>query len=116
VRWSEGSGALLASYEKTGIVPPALASKPDLTVDVAFYIEAFYFLSGFRSQGFSGPGSLLFSDIIRYAELVGYTASEDIQFFASVMLSCDIAFRKAISDKPKPVPVGTSSGAQPKSR
>lgn len=101
--------ALRLSYEKTGVIPPALARKPELTDDCIFYLEAFYFLSGFRPEGMSGLGPLLLADIERYAALSGYTSANEILFFADVMLACDVAFRNYHAKKSS-----AKSAAKPK--
>ena len=81
--------ALLLSYQKTGKVPPALQARPEITQDVGFYIECFYFLSRFRSSSGFGPNPLSLLDIETYARKIGYTTTEDFLFFAEVMNSCD---------------------------
>lgn len=91
--------ALTESYERTGKIPPALLERPDVEADISFYIQSFYFLSGFRSSGLSGPEPIAFSDTLRYARLLGYTQRSDLLFFASIMLSCDIAYREAVREK-----------------
>ena len=71
------------------MLPPALRSRPDITPDLAFYLEAFFFLSGFRSYSMGGPSPIPLSAISEYARLIGYTSSDDILFLAEVVNACD---------------------------
>lgn len=89
------------AWEKTGTPPPALLRKPNLTPDLHLYVEAFYTLSGFRAPGFSGPGPLLFADILAYARLVGYTTVDEQLFFVSVIQAADGAFQEYAAKKSK---------------
>jgi len=77
-----------------------LNSRPDLTQEIGFYLESFFFLSGFRSYGMAGPLPISLPDISEYARLIGYTLSEDILFFIEVMNSCDhVYLSKAANDQ-----------------
>ena len=98
--------ALRLSYKKTGVVPPALAEQPVITPDLQFYLESFFFLSSFRGSSGFGPNPLAFSDVYRYAELIGYTSPEDFLPFAEMMRACDQVYlevhRNEADSKPKP--------------
>lgn len=91
--------ALLLSYRKTGKVPPALQSRPELTKDILFYIEAFYFLCRFRTSSGFGPNPLSLLDIEAYARTIGYTSSEDFFFFAEVMSACDQVYLEDVQKR-----------------
>lgn len=45
----------------------------------------------------SGPESLLFADIIRYAQLSGYTSADEILFFSGIMRACDEVFMSHVA-------------------
>ena len=62
-------------------------------------MESFYFLSAFRTAGFSSINPLNFSDLVQYARLVGYTSDDDVLFFLEVMVAADQAFLEAIRQK-----------------
>lgn len=95
-------------------MPPALRDRPAYTEEHRFYFDAFFFLSNFRAAGFSGPGALSFTDVLRYAELVGYTREDEIFFFCQVMVSCDQAYRKFHNDtKPSGKPTGGQRQSSP---
>lgn len=82
------------------MLPQALLSRPKLTRDSLFYLEAFFFLSGFRSYGMSGPLPIALSEIAEYARLVGYNTSDDILFFVEIVHACDMVYlRKAAEDQ-----------------
>ena len=99
-------------------MPPALARKPEVTIDLHVYIEAFFTLSSFRSPGFSGPGPLLFADILRYAELVGYTTNADRLFFVEVIQGAESAYQAHVAKKQasQQAAAKKKSGTKPKAR
>lgn len=97
-------------------MPPALKDQPVLTEEHRFYFDAFFFLSRFRGPGFSGPGPLNFSDVLRYAELVGYTDEAEQIFFSEVMAACDDAYRTHISNTTKKAESKPKSGRLPPKR
>jgi hypothetical protein len=70
-------------------LPPALASRPWVTVDIQFYLSAFFFLTRFRGSNGFGLNPLAFADVDRYAIMSGYADPEDRLFFAEVMNECD---------------------------
>ena len=84
-----GRDALLLSYKKTGVIPPALANEPEITPQLRFYFEAFAFVSRFRTYGMSGPNPISLPDIRVYADKIGYTSTGDFLFFAEIMSACD---------------------------
>jgi hypothetical protein len=77
------------SYRKTGELPPALANKPHITPDYAFYINSFFFLSKFRGSNGYGPNPLSLPDIWEYCDRVGLSDPDMQLFFADVMHACD---------------------------
>lgn len=82
-------------------MPPALREQPAITPEHRFYFDAFFFLSRFRSPGFSGPGALNFADVLSYARLLGYTSEDEILFFSDVMAACDGAYQTHIHETSK---------------
>lgn len=58
----------------------------------------FFFLSGFRHHGMSGPLPIALSEIIAYAELIGYTAVDDKFFLIDLVHACDKAYLKKYYD------------------
>ena len=89
---TKGQDALWISYQKTGVVPPALEQKPVFTPDLLFYIEAFFYLSSFRGSNGFGANPLALQDILSYCALIGYTSEDDVLFFSEVMRACDHVF------------------------
>lgn len=98
--WGPNLFVLRESYRRTGVLPPALQSRPDLTRDVAFYLEAFFFLSSFRSYGMGGPLPIPLSEIATYARLIGYNA-EDTLFLAEVINACDSVYLTKVANDTK---------------
>ena len=91
------------SYRKTGIVPPALLSKPDVTPDMHFYLDAFNLLSGFRGSSGFGANPLSYGSVADFAEKVGYNQPGDYFFFLDMMSALDSEFLRIIAErKPKP--------------
>jgi hypothetical protein len=80
-------------------MPPALQNRPEEDMTADFVLRAFSFLSHYRAPSESGISPLFFKDIVAYAHMVGYTASDDILFFARLVNVCDTAHMKKLSDK-----------------
>jgi hypothetical protein len=80
------------SYKKTGELPPALANKPDITPDYAFYLNSFFFLSKFRGSSGYGPNPLSLSDIWEFCRKVGFHDADMQFFFADIMHACDSVY------------------------
>lgn len=66
--------------------PTPLDSRPDFDMDCAWFVQMFNSLSGSRSIGFGGAGSIPFSEIIRYIETFGtfIGVEEDIQILQAM--------------------------------
>lgn len=88
-------------YEKrTGVMPKALSEKPtEVSPDVAFYLNAFDFLSRFRGSNGFALNPLQYSDIAHYAEKVGYSDPDEFFFLAEILGALDTEYRKIQAEK-----------------
>ena len=93
--------ALKLSYQKTGVLPPALANQPDITPEMRFYFGAFNRLSRSRTYHMSGPNPIALSEISAYAEKIGYTNADDFFFLADVISACDEVFLEDVAKRQK---------------
>lgn len=74
---------------KTGKLPLALKNKPTAKTDVDFYLDCFYRLSASRGRSEVGPQPLLVSEMAFYANLLGYTDTDDLLFFIDILQEAD---------------------------
>lgn len=84
---------MIRSYERTGIAPAALLSRPDPGPDILFYLECFFSLNRLRPIGYSGPQPLSIPDILCYGDLVGFGAPTDRLWFLDMMAELDEVYR-----------------------
>lgn len=82
----------MLSYERTGIVPPALASRPFITPDVAYLMECFSLLSRHRQSNGFGVNPLPLADIVAVSGPLGFRSASDFLFFAEIMGEMDREF------------------------
>ena len=68
---------------------------------VDFILNSFTSLSHYRQSGGFGVSPLAFQDVVAYAHVVGYTASDDILFFARLIAVCDTLYLQRAADKQK---------------
>lgn len=92
MRWAPNLDALLLSYQRTGNVPPALASRPTLTPDVSYLLECFSLLSRHRQSNGFGSNPLALADIVAVAAPLGFRTNDEFLFFAEVMGGMDDEF------------------------
>lgn len=95
----EGDSALRIYQKRTGKLPPALESMPAPGVDTKFYLDCFYRLSSSRLVHESGPQALQISETLAYANLLGYTAQDDILFFLDVIQAVDHTYLEVMQKK-----------------
>lgn len=91
----------MLSYERTGIVPPALASQPTLTPDVAYFMECFSLLSRHRQSSGFGANPLSLVDIVVVAGPLGYRTPDEFLFFAEVIGGMDQEFLSYFNERQK---------------
>lgn len=82
----------MLSYERTGNVPHALASRPHITPDVAYLMECFSLLSRHRQSNGFGVNPLPLADIVAVSGPLGFRSPHDFLFFAEVMGEMDSEF------------------------
>jgi len=80
-----------------------------MTRDVLFYLESFFFLTGFRQYGMAGPLPISLPDIAEYARAIGYTSGDDLLFFMEIVHACDMVYLKKVAEDSKPAPSGKPS-------
>jgi hypothetical protein len=107
LRWAPNIDALLISYERTGIVPLALASRPTITPDVAYFIECFGLLNAHRPSGGFGIGPIPLSDIVAVSGPFGFRTSDEFLFFAEIIGAMDREFLDFANEKRKSTPPRT---------
>ena len=91
----------MLSYERTGIVPPALASQPTITPDVAYFMECFSLLSRHRQSGGFGVNPLSLVDIVVVAGPLGYRTPDEFLFFAEIIGGMDQEFLSYFNERQK---------------
>ena len=101
MRWAPNLDALLISYERTGIVPPALASRPVLTPEVAYFIECFGLLNAHRQSSGFGVSPLPLADIVAVSGPLGFRTSDEFLFFAEIISALDREFLDYADEKQK---------------
>lgn len=87
-----------------------------MTEQLAFYFQAFAFLSNRRSYGMSGPNPISFSEVCTYAEKIGYTGSEDLFFLSEVILACDQVYLEDYRKRSEAESKKKSAGSKARSR
>jgi hypothetical protein len=92
LRWAPNIDALMMSYERTGIVPPALASRPTITPDVSYLLECFALLSRHRQSNGFATNPIPLADIVAVSGPLGFRSSSDFLFFAEIMGDMDREF------------------------
>lgn len=78
-------------------VAPALLNKPILDDASAFYLNAFYDLSGARQAGFNGPMSITAADMQAYCDM--FEIDEREQFFYNIRAADVVYLNWAFKDK-----------------
>ena len=91
----------MRSYRQTGVMPPALANRPEPTLVTQFLLDAFFTLHNSRGAGFNGPSALSLSDLHAAALLFGYTSPDETYAFIKVMQALDGFYLKQESDRIK---------------
>lgn len=92
MRWAPNIDALLLSYARTGNVPQALASRPTLTPEIAFFLECFGFLSRHRQSNGYTRNPIPLVDIVAVAGPLGFRTSDEFLFFAEIMSEMDVEY------------------------
>lgn len=82
----------MLSYERTGIVPHALASRPTVTPDVAYFLECFALLSRHRQSNGFAANPLPLADIVAVSFPLGFRGPDDFLFFVEIMGEMDREF------------------------
>lgn len=93
-------------------MPPALEKRPEESFVVDFILSSFTSLSHYRQSGGLGLSPLAFQDVVAYARLVGYTATDDILFFARLVTVCDTLYLQRATDKQKAQSKSKSKGGR----
>ena len=101
MRWAHSLDALMLSYERTGIVLPALASQPIITPDVAYFMECFSLLSRHRQSSGFGANPLSLVDIVVVAGPLGYRTPDEFLFFAEIIGGMDQEFLSYFNERQK---------------
>lgn len=91
----------MLSYERTGNVPQALASRPTITPDVAYLMECFSLLSRHRQSNGFGANPLPLADIVAVSVPLGFRSASDFLFFAEVMGEMDREFLEYANEQRK---------------
>ena len=111
MRWAHNIDALMLSYERTGIVPPALANQPIITPDVAYFMECFSLLSRHRQSSGFGVNPLPLMDIVAVSGPLGYRTPDEFLFFAEIIGGMDQEFLSYFNERQK-----TESASKAKNR
>jgi hypothetical protein len=83
---------LHAHYERTGVMPPALASRPTLEICNQIYNEAFNTLSGGRQNSDHVINPITFSDVMQYCDCIQEFDGEERLRYWAMISACDSAF------------------------
>lgn len=75
-------------YEKTGVMPSALAKRPDVPEYLLEYWNGFVSLDKSRLWIFGQPQGISYSEILAYSQIKGFTADE-VGDFAQLIGSLD---------------------------
>ena len=89
MRWAHNLDALRLSYERTGKVPQALANQPNVTPEVAYFMEYFSLLSRHRQSSGFGVNPLAFGDIVAVSGPLGYRTPDEFLYFAEIISDMD---------------------------
>lgn len=90
---------LWARYDQTGDIPSPLLNRPDITPEIAWYLDAFFLLNSSRQTGMS-VGRIPLSEVTNYALVFG-TIGDDLKDFCSIISRLDAAYLEWV-DKKKP--------------
>ena len=89
LEWGSNYATLLEIQEATGLVPDALAKRPELPPALGWYLSAFYAASRGRSIHMGGAGPIPPSEILASMQLRGVEAPEERAWFERVMALLD---------------------------
>jgi len=90
---------LEAHYENTGVMPPVLANRPELSVENYVYNEAFNILSSGRQNTDHVINPITFSDVMSYCDCIyEFTGSERLRYWRMIS-SADTAFIEEVLNK-----------------
>ena len=93
---SDGAKSFLeAVAEKNGKPVQALSDKPKYDFTVQWYLDAFSSLSMSRQMGM-GLGYIPFSEIAKYAEIIGHI-EDDVQDFIQIVQAMDSAYLSEVN-------------------
>jgi hypothetical protein len=91
---------MLESHERNfGEVAPALANRPEISVQNQIYHEAFMVLSSGRQNTDHVLNPIAFGDVMAYCDNIGeFAGYERLRYWAMVNV-CDVAWISATVDK-----------------
>ena len=90
---------LILSYERTGVIPPALANRPNPGADVLFYLDCYHALARHRPNSGMGLSPVPLPDIKIYADATGFAAPADFLWFSEIIGALDEEFLSFQSKK-----------------
>jgi len=102
VKWQVEWGDKVATLQKMtarGETPKALQSRPTPTLHASTYLYAFHHLSTSRSVFTEGLGAIPVSEVLAYAELMGFDRIEDREDLLYYVQICDVAYIEAMRKK-----------------
>jgi hypothetical protein len=83
---------LYAHYERTGVMPPALENRPDLSIENVVYNEAFNVLSGGRQNTDHVVNPITFTDVMNYCDCIEeFDGMERLRYWRMIS-ACDNSF------------------------
>jgi len=83
---------LVDMYEISGILPEALAKRPELAAPLQWYLRAFYDCSRGRAITMGGAGPIPVSEVLAYVQLADITDLDERAWFLQMMLRMDGAY------------------------
>jgi len=84
-----------------------------MTPVLAFYLQAFSYLSSFRGGNGFGLNPIALQDIATYCEKIGYNDPDDFFFFAEVMRACDDVYLSQKNKEMKAEQERNRAGSKP---
>ena len=75
-----------------GVLPPALANRPQLSTFHQPYYDAFQYLNGSRQWTMGGPSAIPFSEIVAYLTINSINDAEEREEFIMYIQALDNAY------------------------
>ena len=99
--WGSKVDFLKKRAKKTGVLPPALATRPTVTPDVDLYYVGWKLLDARRLFNESGAQATPLSDVIAAAKLTVGDDDEEIMEFCRVITETEVMVLKELAEKRK---------------